>query len=444
MTDEVTPPSNIAFERMILGAALTSPDGLDLAMQRMKASDFWVADHRLVFEALVGHVADGHVVEVPLLARALSRSENPTSANAFVLLGQLATEACTLAVLPEVIADVVACSNARALAEMGRNLVQRAYGTQGDQGRVADAFAETDTDFRALTELVVPEDWSTIYSLASKVRDPEHPTRLIPTGFLDIDRVLGGGLREGQVIIVAGRPGFGKTTLTMDVARHAAIRCDVPTLFVSLEMSGPELAARLMSAEAGVPLAAVRAAEPMTDEDETYLLESLDRIEDAPLYVADSLPPTLPNVRNAIVSMVRRRGVRLVVIDFIQLVQDHENNPSREQVVSKFAVELKNIAKAEEIAVVIAAQLNRGPEQRADKRPMLSDLRESGSLEQAADVALLIFRPEQYVPTERPGEADIEIAKHRNGPTATVTLAFQGHYSRFASLAHAADPSSGS
>lgn len=445
MAEEDVLPTNVAFERMLLGAALRSPDALALVLQEVHVDDFYAKDNQKVFEAL-SLAAEQGAVDVPLLARALDRDRTLLS-DARVLIDQMFAEAATFASLPTVIKDVVACSNARKLIEVGRALMVRAYNTDGDPVEVSKAFSDTDEEFRAVSDKVVPEGWDTLYDLAKNLGTPEAAVHVVPTGFPDLDRLLGGGFKPGQLVIIAARPGFGKTTLGMDITRHATIRCNIPGFFVSMEMSGRELAARAMSAEAGIALASVSDHRLMTEGDVIALGKALTNIEHAPLYVADDIENTLPVVRAWIMAMVRRREVRFVVVDYLGLFKDDgTKNPSREQVVGNISRSLKQLAKSLGIVIFLIAQINRGPEARTDKRPQLSDLRDSGQLEQDADVAMLIFRPEMYDPTtERLGEADVDVAKHRNGRTDVISLAFQGHYSRFVSMAPShADPSFGS
>lgn len=439
-------PHNADFERMILGAALRNPDALSLVLQRVRAEDFYVRDHREVYQALDAAAAtamnEAAAIDIRLLANSLARSQ-VLSTDAHILLDQMYSNAATAAVLPKVIEEMLACSHGRKLVEVGRSLMEKARRTNGDPLAVAEVFAAADEQFRATADQVVPEGWKSAFDLARDLNDPQADDDVIPTGFPDLDRQMNGGLRPGQLVVVAGRPGFGKSTLAMDVARHASIRRNIPGLFVSLEMEGRELAARLMAAEASVPLTSIRSREPVTEAEAEALLKALENIEHAPLYIADNIEASLPVVRNWAMAMVRRRGIRYLVVDFVNLMSDGTANPSREQVIGGIAVSLKEVAKICRLAVILVAQINRGPEQRTDKRPMMSDLRDSGQLEQAADIGLLLFQPEKYDQnTDRLGEADVDVAKHRNGATGVVPLAFQGHYSRFVSLA--ADVSAGS
>jgi replicative DNA helicase len=204
----------------------------------------------------------------------------------------------------------------------------------------------------------------------------------------------------------------------------------------SLEMSQIEITMRLLSAEASIPLSHIRGGR-MSDDDWSRVATKMGQVSEAPMFIDDSPNLTMVEIRAKARRLKQRQDLKLVVIDYIQLMTSGKKVESRQLEVSEFSRQLKLLAKELEIPVVALSQLNRGPEQRTDKKPMLSDLRESGSLEQDADMVILLNRPDIYdKESERAGEADIDLAKHRNGPTKTMTVAFQGHYSRFADMQH--------
>lgn len=257
----------------------------------------------------------------------------------------------------------------------------------------------------------------------------------IPTGFKELDD-LTNGLHAGQMIIIAARPAMGKSTLALDFARAASIANDEPSIFFSLEMGKSEIAMRLLSAEGAIPLQNMRKG-TLDSRDWTTMASTRGRINEAPLYIDDSPNMTLVEIRAKCRRLKQRVGLKLVVIDYLQLMTSGKRVESRQQEVSEFSRALKLLAKELQVPVIALSQLNRGPEQRQDKMPAISDLRESGSIEQDADMVVLLHRESVYEKDSRPGEADLIVAKHRNGPTATITVAFQGHYSRFADMAPA-------
>jgi replicative DNA helicase len=242
----------------------------------------------------------------------------------------------------------------------------------------------------------------------------------VPTGFFELDE-LTHGLHPGQMIVIAARPAMGKSTLALDFARAASIKNNLPSVIFSLEMGRNEIAMRLLSAEARVALHHMRSG-TMTDEDWTRLARRMPDVSQAPLYIDDSPNLSMMEIRAKCRRLMQSGGSKRA--------------ESRQQEVSDMSRNLKLLAKELEVPVIALSQLNRGPEQRTDKKPMVSDLRESGSIEQDADMVILLHREDAYEKeSPRAGEADLIVAKHRNGPTATITVAFQGHYSRFVDMA---------
>ncbi|KAF0651170.1 MULTISPECIES: replicative DNA helicase [Streptomyces] len=258
----------------------------------------------------------------------------------------------------------------------------------------------------------------------------------IPTGFIDLDELMSGGWAPGQLVVVGARPAMGKTTFALGLARAAAIKNNIPTLFESLEMGKDELSNSIVCAEAQVALHHVKQGSLGDDPAAVArLAKNAQRIQPAPLHIYDGANLSVAALRARVRNLVRTAGLRLVVVDYLQLMQAPKAE-SRQVAVSELSRQLKLLAKEFGITVVVLAQLNRGPEQRTDKKPMVSDLRESGSIEQDADIVILLHREDAYEKeSPRAGEADLIVGKHRNGPTGTITVAFQGHYARFVDMA---------
>jgi replicative DNA helicase len=221
----------------------------------------------------------------------------------------------------------------------------------------------------------------------------------------------------------------------LDFARAAAVKHGLGTVMFSLEMSRNEVTMRLLSAEARVSLQSMRTGQ-LGDDDWTRLARRMSEVVDAPLFIDDSPNMSMMEIRSKCRRLKQRHDLKMVIIDYLQLMSSPRRVENRQQEVSEMSRSLKLLAKEIEVPVIAISQLNRGPEQRTDKRPLLSDLRESGSIEQDSDVVILLHREDYYEhESPRAGEADLIVAKHRNGPTATVTVAFQGHYSRFVDMA---------
>ena len=256
----------------------------------------------------------------------------------------------------------------------------------------------------------------------------------VPTGFYELDE-LTNGLHPGQMIVIAARPAVGKSTFALDFARSAAINHNLATVIFSLEMGRNEIAMRLLSAEATIGLQDLRKG-TIKDEQWSKIATTMGRMNDAPLFIDDSPNMSLMEIRAKCRRLKQQHDLKLVILDYLQLMSSGKNVESRQQEVSEFSRALKLLAKELQVPVIALSQLNRGSEQRQDKRPMVSDLRESGSIEQDADMVILLHREDVYdKESPRAGEADIIIAKHRNGPTKDIVVAFQGHYSRFANMA---------
>lgn len=256
----------------------------------------------------------------------------------------------------------------------------------------------------------------------------------IPTGFIELDALLG-GWQPGSLNVVGARPAMGKSMLLLDFARSAAIKHSLPTVLFTLEMPVEEVDMRIVSAEARVALHAMRSG-TMNEDDWDRTARRMSQIADSPFWINDTGSLTTIALCEEAVNLVRDRDIRLIVVDYLQLVSPNLRAESREREVSEVARDLKSLALDLKIPIIVAAQLNRSPEQRDDKRPVLADLRESDAIAQAADVVILLHRDDAYdKESPRAGEADLIVAKHRNGPTATLTVAFQGHYSRFVDMA---------
>jgi len=263
----------------------------------------------------------------------------------------------------------------------------------------------------------------------------------VPTGFPDLDAKMH-GMRPGQMIIIAGRPAMGKSTLMLNFAAHAAFHCDKSVLIFSLEMSRIELLSKLLSAEARIEWSTLQSGK-LSEAEWSRLASIHSKISKARFGVDDTPNVTMPDIRAKAMKWKAQHGLDMVAIDYLQLMSSGRRTENRQQEVSEMSRNVKLLAKELGVPVLALSQLNRGPEQRTEKKPQLSDLRESGSLEQDCDVAILLHRDEVYNPTLRVGEADIIVAKHRGGPTGITPAVAQLHYSRFVPAAFSLDPNDG-
>ena len=328
----------------------------------------------------------------------------------------------------------------RRLVEAGTKIVQLGYAADG--GDADDLVDRAQAELYSVTERRTSEDYLALSEVMQGTLDEIEAISSrggamvgVPTGFADLDQ-LTNGLHGGQMIVVAARPAVGKSTLGLDFCRSASVKHGLASVIFSLEMGRNEITMRLLSAEARVALHHMRSG-TMSDDDWTRLARTMSSVSEAPLFIDDSPNMSMMEIRAKCRRLKQRHDLRLVVVDYLQLMTSGKRVESRQQEVSEFSRSLKPLAKELDVPVVAISQLNRGPEQRTDKRPMMSDLRESGAIEQDADMVILLHREDQYErESPRVGEADLIVAKHRNGPTSTVTVAFQGHYSRFVDMAH--------
>lgn len=434
------PPHDMAAEQSVLGGMLLSKDAIADVIEVIRPGDFYRPAHQAVYDAILdlygrGEPADPVTVSATLDRRGeLKRIGGPPY---LVTLTQTVPTAANAGYYAEIVAEKAIL---RRLVEAGTRIVQ--YGYAGADGQdVAEVVDRAQAELYDVTERRSSEDFMPLEDILQPTMDELDSIASrggislgVPTGFTELDE-LTNGLHPGQMIIVAARPGVGKSTLGMDFMRSCSIKHGLASVIFSLEMSRTEIVMRLLSAEAKIKLGDMRSGR-MSDDDWTKLARRMSEISEAPLFVDDSPNLTMMEIRAKARRLKQRHDLRLVVVDYLQLMTSGKKVESRQQEVSEFSRSLKLLAKELEVPVIAISQLNRGPEQRTDKRPMVSDLRESGSLEQDADMVILLHRPDAFERDDpRGGEADLIVGKHRNGPTATITVAHQLHLSRFVDMA---------
>jgi replicative DNA helicase len=435
-----TPPQDIDAEMSALGACLISRDVvLDLIEAGLTGKHFYLPKHETIWNVLTDLYARDQPTDGVTVKDALRDRGDLAEVGGPLYLHTLEHSTPTAANAAHYARIVKKCAKRRGWIAAGTRIVQVGYATDG--GEIEDIENVIQAEVMAATTDTTATDYVPAGDLIGETFDAieaasKRGTGMtgIPTGFMDLDK-LTDGFQAGQFVIVAGRPASGKSTLGLDVVRSAAVRHRIPAAVFSLEMSRQEIMMRLLSAEARVPLQKIRKGD-LDENDWARLAKMQGPIEAAPLFIDDSPNMTLPQIRAKCRRLKQRHGLKLVVVDYLQLMTSGKRVESRQQEVSEFSRALKLLAKELEVPVIGACQLNRGPEQRSDKKPLLADLRESGSLEQDADIVILLHREDLYdKESPRAGEADFIVAKHRNGPTDTITVASQLHYSRFVDLA---------
>jgi replicative DNA helicase len=433
------PPQDMDAEQCVLGAMLMSKDAIADVVEVLRGNDFYRPAHEQVYEAIIDLYGRGEPADAVTVSDLLSkRGELMRLGGAPYLHTLLASVpiAANAGWYAEIVREKAIL---RRLVDASVRIGQMSYAAEGPVDEIVD---RAQAEVYSVTERRASEDYKPLSELMQPTLDEMEAISSrggglsgVPTGFADLDE-LTNGLHPGQMIIVAARPGMGKSTLALDLARSASIKHGLTSCIFSLEMSQIEITMRLLSAEASIPLNHIRNGR-MSDDDWQRVAQKMGQVSEAPLYIDDSPNLTMMEIRAKARRLRQRHDLRLVVIDYIQLMTSGKKVESRQLEVSEFSRQLKLLAKELEVPVVALSQLNRGPEQRTDKKPMLSDLRESGSLEQDSDLVILLNRPDIHdKESDRAGEADIDVAKHRNGPTKTLTVAFQGHYSRFTDMMH--------
>lgn len=433
-----TPPHDLLAEQSAIGGMLLSKDAVADVLETVRAIDFYMPKHEIIFDAILTLYSHGEPTDVITVTDELTKTGDLSRAGGAEYLHTLTGLVPTAANAGYYASIVAEKAVLRRLVEAGTRIVQMGYASEGE---VVDLVNNAQAEIYGVTGGVDAEDFVPLTTAVEAAIDEIESAKGrdglmtgIPTGFVELDE-LTNGLHPGQLIIVAARPALGKSTLALDFARAASIKHDMPSIVFSLEMGRSEIAMRLLSAEASVPLQNMRKG-TVDSRDWTTIAQTRGRINDAPLYIDDSPNMTLVEIRAKCRRLKQKVGLKLVVIDYLQLMTSGKRVESRQQEVSEFSRALKLLAKELQVPVIALSQLNRGPEQRTDKMPALSDLRESGSLEQDADMVILLHRESAYEKDNpRAGEADFIVAKHRNGPTRTITVAFQGHFSRFKDMA---------
>jgi replicative DNA helicase len=432
-------PNDLLAEQSTLGGMLLSQEAIAEVFEYVKAKDFYAPKHELIFEALYSLYSKGEPTDVITLTDELTKAGNLTRAGGADYLHSLTSVVPTAANASFYAQIVQEKAILRRLVEVGTRIAQMGYANEGE---VIDLVNRAQADvYDVVNDSAGDEFVDLNTSMQAAVDDIEAASKRggeivgVPSGFVEFDEMTH-GLHGGQLVIMAARPAVGKSTLALDFARHAAITNKQPVLFFSLEMSRSEIAMRLLSAESQTLLQSMRKGN-LQQSDWNKMAQVRSQISDSPLYIDDSPNLTLVEIRAKARRLAQRIGLKMIVIDYLQLMSSGKKVESRQQEVSEFSRALKLLAKELDIPVIAISQLNRNSEQTKDKKPEISQLRESGSLEQDADVVILLHREamgEKDHP--RAGEADLILAKQRNGPTGTVVVSFQGHYSRFTNMKH--------
>ena len=413
------------LEQTILGAALNSDSSAQLVTAKLSPQDFYYPRNEAIFTA----VSDAILKDEPTDAVTIASKIDHDRTGGAPYLFQLIEVACLPAHVEHHIQTLKTASAKRRLGSAGLAIQQLSEAEDLEQAlNEAQAYLDGVIDADSDEAKRVAETIDATLDRFVEIQDGTAPKGLM-TGFYDLDEITS-GLQPGQMVIIAARPGCGKSTLAVDIMRHLSIHEGIPTAIFSLEMSTHEINTRVLASEANVDIKRMRQGR-MRSEDWDRVGKAREMLDAAPMFIDESPENTVMDIVAKTKMMVKRHGIKLIVVDYLQLLHSGKREESRQQEVAGFSRALKLLAKSAGIPVIAVAQLNRESE-RNDSKPKPSDLRESGALEQDADVILLLHREDmKHSDGERAGEVDVIVAKNRGGETGTATLVNQLHYGKF-------------
>lgn len=435
------PPHSREAEQSLLGGLMLDEASWEAVADQVTEEDFYFVAHRLIFRALASLAEAGQPRDVVTTSEWLQREGSLETAGGLAYVGTLARDTPSAANVAAYAAIVRARSVLRQLIRIGTDIAQSGYDPQGREVPELIDVAERQVFQIADAGLRNKQGFVPIRRLLTEALDKidilfqsDNPITGLGTGLIDFDEKTA-GLQPGDLVVIAGRPSMGKTSFAMNLAEHAAIRDKVPTAIFSMEMPGQQLAMRMISSLGRIDQSKVRTGR-LSDTDWPRITSAATLIAEAPMFIDDSPALSPTEIRARARRLKREHGLGLIVVDYLQLMQVPGNKENRTTEISEISRSLKALAKELSVPVIALSQLNRNLEQRPNKRPVMSDLRESGGIEQDADLIVFIYRDEVYNP-ESPdkGTAEIIIAKQRNGPTGTVRLTFLGQYTRFENFA---------
>ena len=439
---ERQPPANLEAERAVLGSILLKPDVLDDVVMILVAEDFYDDAHSILFQQMRLMHDAGRKIDITLLIDALKREDQFEKIGGESFLAEIANSVATAAHAVYYAKIVLRDSTSRSLIDASTDILRDAYDSGIEPQKLlgqAEQRIFSIMDGRSGNSVKEIKDalHEAMDRLDARMKGDQSSSG-VDTGFNGFDN-LTGGLHDSELIILAARPSMGKTALAMNIAEYVSIKLQKPTLFISLEMSSVELADRLLCSAAEVDGRRLRNG-TITQEERHRLVKKSAEISGSPLFVDDSPSRTVSQIAAAARRIKRRDGdLGLIVIDYLQLVEPDNSSDPRQEQVAKMARRLKGMARELEVPVLCLAQLNRQAEVAKENRPRLSHLRESGAIEQDADVVMFVHREEYYrTPDEREqfaGQAEIIIAKQRNGPIGDIELIWRKEFTRFANPA---------
>ena len=434
------PPHDIEAEQAIIGSMLTDKDAVMSAMEKLTSEDFYREDNKLIFEAITNLYAKAEPIDLVTVKDELTSMGSFEKVGGFEYLATLPDKVPTTANAVKYIDIVEEKSLLRKLIKTSNEIIELGYGQTED---IEDILASAEKKIFDIIQNKSQKSYTPIkdvlvesFAKLEELYNQKNKITGVATGFTDIDDKTA-GLHGSDLILVAARPSMGKTAFALNIAAHAAIREKVPVAIFSLEMSKEQLVNRILCMEAMVDSNKVMTGK-LEEDDWAKLAGVIGPISDAGIYIDDTPGISVMEIRSKCRKLKMEKNIGLVIVDYIQLVQgsNSRKNGSREQEIAEISRSLKILAKELNVPVVALSQLSRAVEQRTDHRPMLADLRESGSIEQDADIVTFLYRDDYYnKDSEEKDITEIKIAKHRAGSTGTVKLLWMGNYTKFVNLA---------
>lgn len=434
------PPQNLEAEQAVLGAILLEAEALITSMERLRAEDFYSVSHQRIFEVMVALGEDGEPIDLVTLTARLQDLGQLDEVGGVSYLAKLAGAVPTAANVEYYAQIVEEKSMLRRLIRTATQIVSSGYATEDDVGvLLGDAerrIMELSQNRSSSGFISIRDVLMEVFERVEFLYNHRGGTTGIPSGFVDLDKMTA-GFQRNDLIILAARPSVGKTAFALNVAQNVAVRAGESVAIFSLEMSAAQLVQRMVCAESNVDATRMRTGE-LKGDDWEKLSMAIGSLSEAQIYIDDTPGITVADIRAKCRRLKKEKGLGMILIDYLQLIQGRgKAGENRQQEVSEISRTLKMIARELEVPVIALSQLSRGVEQRQDKRPMMSDLRESGSIEQDADIVAFLYRDDYYdKESEKKNIIEIIIAKQRNGPVGTVELVFLKQFNKFVNLNH--------
>ncbi len=446
ITGDRLPPQNLEAEQGVLGACLLDADILHDVMPVLKVEDFYRDTHQILFRAIRELYEAGKPVDTILLSEELRRRGEYERVGGDEALAEILARTPHAANAVYHAQIVRQKAVVRELIEAANTILREGYDTNLNsdaQLEAAERLIFNIAEEQSTGETVELRDVVTAAMDRVILRAEEkHPITGVGTGFFELDDITA-GFQGNQLVILAARPSMGKTAIALNICEHVAIERKTGVLFVSLEMGQLELAERLLCSRSKVDGHKLRTGHGLGHREMTMLGKAYSDLREAPLFIDDTPARNMLQITANARRLKLRHDIGMIVIDYIQLVDAEDGRESRQEQIAKISRRLKTLARELRVPVIALSQLNRAVENREDRRPRMADLRESGAIEQDADLVLLLHRPEYYDPTDSPGIAELIVAKNRSGATGTVKLSFLRNLTRFENLSNIADPTAG-